>query len=233
MKSGLDRDSEVREGDLIVNLPRSAVIYLRSNSGTRDLMRIVIRTEEGETGLPVHVLKVASYSLDDIFEKRLFMLLPFYIFNYEKQFKEMEENEQKRDEMIKTFKSIIERLRSYVPTEEETGNIDELIDTYAINSIIEYIKKVVSNLAKGYPNVKEGVMSVMGGRIFTYEAKRIKDAGREEGVAIGEARGEARGEDKLGKLIDALYAAQREADVRKAATDTEYRKQLFAELNIV
>ena len=45
-------------------------------------------TPEGETAYSVPVVKMQSFSLEQIFEKKLFFLLPFYIFNREKELPE-------------------------------------------------------------------------------------------------------------------------------------------------
>ena len=54
--------------------------------------------------------KVQAYSLDDIFEKRLLLLLPFYIFSHEKNFPEYNSNEQKLEELKKEYRDILARL---------------------------------------------------------------------------------------------------------------------------
>lgn len=51
----------------------------------------------------VPVMKVQAYSLDDIFEKHLLLLLPFYIFSHEKNFPEYNSNEQKLEELKKEY----------------------------------------------------------------------------------------------------------------------------------
>ena len=45
-------------------------------------------------GIP-HLMKVQAYSLDDIFEKRLLMLIPFYIFSHESRLPEYNKDERK------------------------------------------------------------------------------------------------------------------------------------------
>ncbi len=58
---------------------------------------------------------------------------------------------------------------------------------------MEMSDKVVENLAKKYENVREGVKSVMGGKILEHEAKTILregwEQGHEEGVVYGEKKG--------------------------------------------
>ena len=41
------------------------------------------------------IMKVQEYSLEDIFSKGLLLLIPFYIFSHEKNFKVYDSNEQK------------------------------------------------------------------------------------------------------------------------------------------
>ena len=49
-------------------------------------MNIVINTPGGSVNFDVPVMKINSYSLGQIFERDLYFLLPFYIFNLEKNF---------------------------------------------------------------------------------------------------------------------------------------------------
>ena len=51
-------------------------------------MKYVIVTPGGTVQYDIPIMKVQKYSLDDIFEKRLLMLIPFYIFSHESSFPE-------------------------------------------------------------------------------------------------------------------------------------------------
>ena len=62
-------------------------------------MKYVIVTPGGTVEYDVPIMKVQSYSLDEIFEKRLLMLIPFYIFSHEKSFSEYNNNEDKLEEL--------------------------------------------------------------------------------------------------------------------------------------
>lgn len=44
--------------------------------------------------------------------------------------------------------------------------------------IVEMSNKVVNHLAQKYDNVKEGVTSIMGGKVLEYEAKQILNEGK-------------------------------------------------------
>ena len=69
--------------------------YFFKYQKTPDKMKYVIVTPGGTVQYDVPIMKVQKYSLDDIFEKRLLILIPFYIFSYEKSFPEYNGNERK------------------------------------------------------------------------------------------------------------------------------------------
>ena len=58
------------------------------------------------------------------------------------------------------------------------------------------------------------------------------DEAEARGKAIGEAIGEARGENRLASLMQKLFALGRNDDAQRAASDQDYRNNLFRELNI-
>ena len=92
-------EGEVTEETLTVAFPNTAVLYLRTYKKTPDKMKYVIVTPGGTVQYNVPIMKVQTYSLDDIFEKGLLMLIPFYIFSHEKGFQEYNSNEQKLAEL--------------------------------------------------------------------------------------------------------------------------------------
>jgi len=59
-------------------------------------MKYVIITPGGTLRYDIPVMKIQMYSLNDIFEKGLLMLIPFYIFSHEKRFLEYDRNGQNR-----------------------------------------------------------------------------------------------------------------------------------------
>ena len=73
-------------------------------------MKYIIITPGGTIQYNVSIMKVQAYSLDDIFEKRLLMLIPFYIFSNEKSFPEYNSNKKKLKELKAEYQVILERL---------------------------------------------------------------------------------------------------------------------------
>ena len=81
--------------------------------------------------------------------------------------------EEKRITSLKAeYMDIISRLDRFL----ENGSIS----AYMRKLLIEMSNKVVENLAQKYEKVREGVKSVMGGKVLEYEAKRILNEGRQE-----------------------------------------------------
>ena len=166
---------------LIVTIPNAAVLFLRSKKSTPNFMNIVINTPGGSVSFDVPVMKVQSYSLQQIFDKNLFFLLPFYIFNLEKDFPKYEASEEALETLKNVYINFMNRLEMAVKERQ--------ISTYYRRTIIDMSKKVLENIASKYKNVQKGVNDIMGGKVLEHEGKTIFN----EGITIGEACGEERG----------------------------------------
>ena len=167
-------EGEIKRNVLTVTLPNSAVLFLRCDDGTPDQMKIEIITPGGTVSYAIPVMKSQQYSIDDIFEKGLLFLIPFHIFSYESRFEEYEEDRDKLRQLQGEYKAIADRI-------EQLLNAGELSE-YTKCTILDMSDKVLKHIARKYEKVREGVKDVMGGRVLDYEAKRIKNEGRAEGI---------------------------------------------------
>ena len=190
---------ELENHILRVEIPRSAILFLRSNRETPDKMKIEMKTPGGVNTFDVPVMKVQRYSIDEIFEKRLLFLIPFYIFTHESRFKEYNLYGDKLEKLKAEYIEIIKRLDSLL----EDGSIR----AYTRKTIVEMSGKVVDNLAQKYEYVREGVKSVMGGKVLEYEAKQILNEGKKEGRIEGKKEGRIEGK-KEGRIEQAKETAQ-------------------------
>ena len=161
------------QGTLTVEFPHSAVLYLRHNSRTPDAMAVRIKTPGGEISYQVLVMKTQQYTLDEIFEKRLLFLIPFYIFTHESRFAEYENNADKREALRREVMGIMEKLEQMALA----GEISE----YEKCTIVDMTRKVVEKITAKYENVRKEVTSVMGGKVLEYEAKTILQSGINKG----------------------------------------------------
>lgn len=160
-------EGEVTEETLTVTFPNTAVLYLRTYKRTPDKMKYVIITPGGTVQYDVPIMKAQKYSLDDIFEKRLLMLIPFYIFSHENSFPEYNSNEQKLAELKAEYQKILERLDEL----EQQG----VIGAFDKRTIIELSGDVIKEIAQKYENVQKGVGDMMGGALIETSARRLKN----------------------------------------------------------
>lgn len=170
-------EGEIVENVLTVTFPHSAVLFLRHTLSTPNTMTIKINTPGGDISYDIQVMKVGMYSLDEIFDKNLLFLIPFYIFSHESRFKEYAENEEK----LSALKAEYEKIKNRLEELAKNGMIDE----YTRCTITDMSNKVLEHIAKNYKSVREGVKSVMGGKILDYEAKDILNRGKQEGKQEG------------------------------------------------
>ena len=174
-------EGEVTEETLTVTFPNTAVLYLRSYKKTPDKMKYVIVTPGGTVQYDIPIMKVQTYSLDDLFEKRLLLLIPFYIFSHESNFPEYNSNEQKLKELKAEYQVILERL--------DVLEQQEIIGAFDKRTIIELSGDVIREIAKKYDNVQKGVGDMMSGALIETEARTILNQGISQGIKQGIKQG--------------------------------------------
>ena len=167
---------------LTVMIPNASVIFLRSDKSTPDEMVIEMITPGGKVEFNVPVMKIKTYSLKEIFRKELYFLLPFYIFNMEKDFPVYDKDPSPLKKEYNDFVAGIDKAVD-----------DKKISVYYRRVILDMSKKVLENIARKYKNVRKGVSEIMGGRVLEHEGKKIFNEGRKEGMAVGEVRGRKEG----------------------------------------
>ncbi len=135
-------------------------------------MRYVIKTPGGTVEYDVPIMKVQEYTLEDIFSKGLLLLIPFYIFSHEKNFKVYNSNEQRLAELKAEYRSILERLDKL----EQEG----IIGAFDKRTIIELSGDVIREIAQKYENVQKGIGGMMSGALLETEARKILNRGKDE-----------------------------------------------------
>jgi len=196
---------------LDVRLPNSAILMLRHNSRTPNEFKITIHAQNNSLSYSVPLLKVKDYDIDEMFEKKLFFLIPFYIFKWEGRLASIDKDEEKIKNLSALYCDIARRLDELV----ESGEINEYIN----KTIRDMAEKVVSNLASKHENVVKEVTNVMGGQVLDYEAKRILNLGRSEGIIEGAKKGTY--ETLMGLVKDGCISIA-EAAKRVGLTEDEF-----------
>ena len=169
-------ESEIEGETIKVTFPNTAVLYLRNSRKTPDSMKVRIIVPGDSAEYTVPIIKMSDYTADDIFRKKLYMLIPFYIFNFEKQFEIINQDEEKLKEVVKEYRSILKKLSDLTEKEE--------ITSFDKRTIADLSGNVIEELAKNYEKVQKGVGEVMGGPMIETEAKKILMRGRDEGIEL-------------------------------------------------
>ena len=115
-----------------------------------------------------------NYTIEQIFEKKLYMLIPFYIFNFEKELPACEKNEEKLKILESKFQQISDRLIEL----RDSGELTQL----EYNTIACLSKDVINQIAKKYKSVSKGVGNIMRGPMIITEARKIYDEGEANGI---------------------------------------------------
>ena len=157
---------------MTVEIPMAAVLFLRSNKNTPDKLEIEIITPGGTVLFDIPSMKLVSYDIGDIFEKELYCLIPFFLFNREKIFRDCEADDVKLGELLEDLLRLIHKL-------DEAMEEDHL-SAYQRRVILDMAKLVSGALTEKYRIVKEGVEKIMRGRVIETEASRIYREGAKE-----------------------------------------------------
>ena len=208
----LDEDSIQSDNRLRVSFPNTAVLYLRSSESTADRMEIEIATPAGEISYQIPIIKMQSYTLGDIFRKNLLFLLPFYIFNREKELPWCDADENRRKKLLNELTYIRERLEELAVKKE--------ITEFQKRAIIEMTAKVIANLSSKYRKVSREALGIMVGKTLDYEAKTILNQGIEQGIEQGIGIGIEQGNLKR-LLSQVIKKVQKSKSISQIAEELE------------
>ena len=169
--------SRTSRGRLDVYFPHTGILFLSSTDSTPDSMEIVIHTSGGDCEYSVEVIKELDFDLDKIYDNSLFFLLPFYSFNYKKDFDKIEADDYKQEEFVEIFRRIVGKLESLVE--------EELLSAYSKDVIIRLINKVIHKQLMKYKSTQKRVGDLMGGKVLDLDVIRAHDEGIEKGIEQG------------------------------------------------
>lgn len=165
-------DVNKEDGIYRMRFPNSAVIYLRRTEKTNLCMEMIM-PDENIIRYQTPVLCVQKYTKDEIFQKKLLFLLPFYIMRYEKNKKKINEDGTELKKLLEEYLSIERYLEQ------------ELLDRgreKAYRDLIELIEKIAEYIFAEEDSVKEGIGDIMGGKVLELQSDKLIKKGREEGI---------------------------------------------------
>ena len=158
---------QTEKDETTFTFPYSALLYLRCPSNTPRTMRVTYKVPNGGISYEIPILKVPEYTADEILEKELYFLIPFYIFAYEKEVEKINDSPERMEDLLQVYKGFAELLQQKV-TE---GRLTE----YERQVIRDMTVKVADSLVAKWSNVRKGVEDIMGGEILELEVDKIVD----------------------------------------------------------
>lgn len=138
---------------LTIRLPRSGLLVLRDRGKPPEKMIFEIVTPGGRISYDVPVVRISDYSIDMIFRKKMYLLLPFYFFNLEERLEYNNENEDDLREFERIYCEIVERIEC---------EDDAKLSGRSKRVIIKELENVIMKLAHNKDNVIEKVGDIMG-----------------------------------------------------------------------
>ena len=159
------------DGKYVIRFPESAVLYLRHNSSTPDVLTVKVEMPDGQqVEYVAKAIKAQNYTKDELFQKRLLALVPFYLMRFEDRFSEMETDDGEREKFLAECEDLKVRIATEIGDEESL-----------YNDLVNLTIKVSDHILTGFPKTKKGARKTMGGRVLTLNSEKLLKKGREEG----------------------------------------------------
>ena len=179
-----------------IKFPRACIIYLRATKNTLTEEQIEIEMADGQIiTYRVPTIRLRDYSIDEIFEKNLLILLPYYIINYEKELSKVAEEKERKEKLLSEFIAIISRLEK--ATKEDEG---------LFLDIVKMMQRVMRYLLREEPEMKERMGDVMGGKVLSLPSDKLR---KERSIGISQG---------ISQTISALIETCKEFNATKEDT---------------
>lgn len=239
----LDAAVKGDDGKLHIKFPQPLLVQLRGRGA--DILEAVFEMADGSRGnYQIPVVYVQDYSLEEIFRKKLYILLPFYILRYEGRIKAAVKNhENTLDEILvgQIQDDIRRMIREFGREHEQNRHIwgDNLFVNMeeCIKDIFDYVVSDYKD-AIDFEELAGEELERMGGEILRLPSDEIEEQrekalkeGREEGKKQGMKEGIKEGENRLALLITKLSEAGR-IDEIPMVSDAGVRQRLYQEFGI-
>ena len=191
-------------------IPYSAVIFLRRDSKKICKFVITVECPGGELSYNVPVLKISDYSLDEIFEKKLLVLLPFLPFMFtQNELKTMDNDEERRKQIELLILDIDRRLMKMVDN-NELKNVQKGV-------IINNLLLVFEKIAVKYETIRKEVEDMRKIKVYKSEIEEAWEQAEAKAEAMAEAKAEAMAEAKAEAMAEAKAEAIAEAKNKELA----------------
>ena len=181
-------------------LPKGLLIEFRSNVKAEDSMELTIceGDEENEVlKMEIPVLHVDKLTLEELISRKLYILLPFFIFQV-KDLKEAEEEDGRLEELKRQFSDARKRI--------EALEAENVLSSSEFSTICAMARQTVRYHCVNYPRVKEAFDMIFTDHVAEEGVFEILSRGLEKGREEGRKEGK---DKERNSIIQFVKDAQR------------------------
>ena len=186
------KSNERSKEPLSFRLPQSCMVCVRPGIEKEDSLKLQIVMPDGEKVLyEVPIVQAQSFSKEDMFKKRLLILIPFYVLRYEYEIKDG------KNEILGKLKSEYEYIKEQLIAEGNFLNEPRLYYDLAVLS-----QKILDYVGKGNADYKERMGNIMGGVILEMESDKIWDRAWNKSSQYADSRRQILSIDNMVKKLN-------------------------------
>lgn len=169
-RNAVDNMEMDEDGGIQVQIDNSGVLFLRSTLKTPKMVTVNVKGPQGSSmSYQIPALSLKDYTLKTVLEKKLYILLPFLFFNYEKELKEAKDPQNY---------AVIDTLWGQIIDQLKEKTEDESINAYEKSTLYDALQIVVKALGRKNKATKE-VEKIMGGKVLEFSGDKLFNEGRE------------------------------------------------------
>ena len=161
----------------------------------------------------VPVLQAKKYTVDQIFEKRLLILLPYHILWYEHFLKHNGTDSKKLQHLLDDFRKINHCLEK--ASEKESKS-------HLYMNMIVLIKEIANYIIPEDNTIRKGLGEIMGGKILKLRSEELLEQGEAKGKLEGKR------EERLEAIQNMLDLGLTKEQILKKYSLEEYEKALYS-----
>ena len=146
-------------------------------------MHVFDLSDGGSFPYTTKVVKAQSYGSDEIFDKRLLLLLPYYLMRYESTLDQIATDDTRTAKLVEECVDLHAKL---------TQTVLHSGDRLLYEQLIELIIRVVNHIMRKQDSLRGKVRSAMGGEVLELvndRAARLEREAEKRGFAQGERQG--------------------------------------------
>jgi hypothetical protein len=183
------------EGRRVLKFPHQMVIFLDDDPRIPDTVEARIIFPDGQEVIyRVPTLKIRNYSMTDLIDRELYLLLPFEIFKVRKMFEaanrartnQKGKKDLATDELLRTAEDLVQEV-------ERLCNEGRL-DTPGKDAIISSLGEIYYHMSAKYSLARE--INTKVDTMVTSIMEKVRNEGKLEGKLEGLSEGEKKGEKK-------------------------------------